>query len=187
MLYVDIEVDNLDADFGVVLSWYAKERDTAIYYHASITRKDVEESMRTNRVTTDKRILKELALILPKYDYIVCHYGTILRGLDMRFLRSRFIKYGLKFPVYRQIFGLDTYTLARYRLALHSNRLDSVAKFLGCPIRKTEIDTDVWVLAKYGQEKALKYVIDHNKKDVQILEFVHKKLEAYGPIGMASI
>lgn len=180
--YLDIEVDNLEADFGVVLAWSLKERDNPEIVSALITNADVERSKKLHRIVTDERILKELAKILPTFDYLVCHYGAIQRGLDIRFLRTRFIKYGLKFPVFRQVFGLDTYLLARYKLKLHSNRLDVIAKFLECPIEKSELEFETWQLAKIGDEKALKYILDHNIRDTQILEFVHKKLENYSNI-----
>jgi uncharacterized protein YprB with RNaseH-like and TPR domain len=33
--------------------------------------------------------------------------------------------------------------------------------------------------AKLGDKAALEYVLDHNKKDCQILEKLHKRLELY--------
>ena len=185
--YLDIEVDNLDADFGIVMAWSLKERDNPKIISAVITKKDVEESIKRHEIVTDKRILTELSKLLPKFDFVVCHYGVIQRGLDIRFLRTRFVKYGLKFPVFRQLFGLDTYLLARYKLKLHSNRLDVIAEFLGCKVTKSQLETETWQLAKIGDEKALAYVLDHNIRDTEILEFVHKKLEDYGNIGRTSV
>lgn len=190
--YLDIEVSQLAGDFGVVISWFIKLRDEATYYHAAITEADVELSKKSDRVLTDRRILTELSHVLADlqdqgYRYIVCHYGTIMRGLDIRFLRTRFIKYGLKFPVYGQMFGLDTYLLSKYKLALHSNRLDTIARFLGAPEQKTTINEDAWILAGYGHEKSIHYVEKHNKIDVNVLEFVHKRLEVYGNLSRTSL
>ena len=187
VLYLDIEVSQLAANFGICIAWCAKERDKNIYYQEAINEADVAESKRLGKVVTDRRILKILSEVLPKYDVIVCHYGTIQRGLDVRFLRTRFIKYGIKFPVYKQMFGLDTYLLAKYKLALHSNRLDVIAKFLGAPTQKTEIEPDDWILAGYGLSKSIRYVKQHNKIDVDVLEFVHRKLEPFGNLGQVSI
>ena len=185
--YLDIECDNLDADFGVVLSWTLKERDSDKVYSAVINETDVELSKKLNRVVTDRRILRELQPLLSQFDYIVCHYGAIDRGLDIRFLRTRYIKLGLKFPVYRQMYGIDTYLMSKYKLKLHSNRLDAIAEFFGCPYGKTKLKGDTWALAKLGSEKALKYIVDHNKNDVLILEWVHKKLEPYSNVSKRSI
>lgn len=187
VLYLDIETSQFAADFGVCIAWCAKERDKNIYYQAAITEEDVALSKKLGKVVTDRRIMKELAEILPKYDIIVCHYGAIQRGLDIRFIRTRFLKYGIKFPVYRQMFALDTYLLAKYKLYLHSNRLDVIAKFLGAPENKTEINPDDWILAGYGLAKSVAYVKKHNRIDVEVLEFVHKKLEPFGNLGSVSI
>lgn len=185
--YLDIECSDLDADFGIVLSWTLKERDSDKMYSAAINMDDIQDSLKADKVITDKRILRELAPHLGEFEYVVCHYGAIDRGLDIRFLRTRFIKLGLKFPVYRQMYGLDTYLMSRYKLKLHSNRLDAIADFFGCPYKKTSLKPDHWQLAKLGSPKSLKYVVQHNKLDVLILEWVHRKLEPYANISKRSI
>jgi hypothetical protein len=36
----------------------------------------------------------------------------------------------------------------------------------------------MWVKAALGDQKSLDYIVLHNKRDVQILEKVHKRLKA---------
>jgi DNA polymerase III epsilon subunit-like protein len=185
--YLDIECDNLDADFGIVLSWTLKERDNEELHSATISKEDVELSIELDKEVTDRRILQELQPLLGQFDYIVCHYGAMDRGLDIRFLRTRFVKLGLKFPVYGQMYAIDTFLMSKYKFKLHSNRLDTIAEYFGCPYQKTELKGDVWTLAKKGSSKALRYILDHNQKDVLILEWVHKKLEPYANLSKRSI
>ena len=47
---------------------------------------------------------------------------------------------------------------------------------------KGKIDDDLEAIkARYGDEKAMKYVYDHNVADVVILEKLHRKLEEHAP------
>jgi hypothetical protein len=62
-----------------------------------------------------------------------------------------------------------------------------IAKFLGAPEQKSEINPDDWILVGYGLRKSVAYVVKHNRIDVDVLEFVHKKLEPYGNLGSVSI
>jgi uncharacterized protein YprB with RNaseH-like and TPR domain len=59
---------------------------------------------------------------------------------------------------------------------LSRNSLDNACDYLGIK-GKTPIDKNTWRAAKYGDPKALKEVLEHNKGDVVILEKLHNKLE----------
>jgi len=189
MGYLDIEVSQLKANFGVCYSWFIKKRGFEKYYSDVIKWSDILECRKTHKPEVDRRVITSLVKTLQKekFDYLVCHYGTIDKGLDIRFLRTKAIKYGLQFPVQRQMYVLDTYPIAKAKLVMHSNRLDVLAEYFGCPIRKTEVHPDMWQMAGYADPTALKYITEHNKRDVQVLEYVHKKLEAYGFVTKRSI
>jgi len=58
------------------------------------------------------------------------------------------------------------------------NSLDNVTGFFGID-GKTHIDWQVWLRAQYGDSRALAEVLDHNKKDVVILEKLHKRLGGF--------
>ena len=61
---------------------------------------------------------------------------------------------------------------------MHSNRLGTVADFLGIP-GKTALKPEIWVQASFGDKKAIAYIHEHNIADVVILEKVHEKLEPF--------
>ena len=69
--------------------------------------------------------------------------------------------------------------MAKEKLCLHSNRQDSVAETLHGHSIKTRLDTIQWTRAMMGDESALKYVLDHCKKDVRELERNYNSLIPY--------
>ena len=185
--YLDVECTQLHANFGYMISWVVKERNTTNLWYGIINKDDIDGAIKRGDVAIDRRILIDLVQLLKNFDFICCHYGAIPKGLDIRFIRTRCLKLKIEFPFFRELYGIDTYPLAKNKLALHSNRLGSIADVLDCPLKKSEVSPDQWILAQHGHKGALKYVLDHNIQDVKILEFVHKKLENYGMASRSSI
>ena len=165
--YLDIETSQLNASFGHMYSWALKPRGRAVVYSAIVRKRSLEE---------EKRIIKELLSKFTDYDEVVTYYG---KRFDIPFLRTRALFHGLDFPEYMELYHLDLWFVARARMKLHSNRLDTVAKFLQVPDSKTPLDFNVWVKASFGDKKALQYILTHNIQDVKVLEQVHLKLEPY--------
>ena len=63
-------------------------------------------------------------------------------------------------------------------LKLHKYSLDVATNFLGIH-GKNHILGLSWLKARVGDEEGLAYVLDHNKRDVVILEKLHDKLANY--------
>lgn len=170
--YLDIEATNLDANFGMMLSWYIKTQGKNEYRYGVITKDEIFDEK------FDRRIMEELLDALSHYDVLWTHYGSD-RRFDVPFIRTRAYRHGLeaKLPHYMEKFIMDTYPIARNKLRLHSNRLDSIADALQIRgVKKTPLSPQKWELAKVGNKGALEYVAKHNKRDVQLLERVHAKL-----------
>lgn len=170
--YLDIETDNLNADVGVMLSYYIKTRGKEEYFCDCITAKDLKAK---DKFTIDKRIIQKLIDDMKKFDIIVTYYGT---GFDIPFIRARALKHNLNFPEYGAYTHIDLYYIARSKLKITRKSLDNVCRLLGIK-GKTHVDMSVWFNARYGDVKSLKYIMDHNKWDVVILESAHKKLEKF--------
>jgi len=164
--YFDIETDNLFADFGIMLTWCLKEKDGKIY-HDQVTKKELFNG------ESDKRIVKSLLDKMKEYKIVV---GYNSDRFDIPFLRARAMRHGFEFPGYGELYTWDLYWTARSKLRLTRKTLDNVCDFLGI-VGKTPISKDDWRAAKYGDEKALKTVLEHNKGDVEILEELHNKIE----------
>lgn len=167
--YLDIETSDLKANFGIVLSWCLKYKDDRFIYSEMITKKDLETR------TFDKRIVKDLLEMLEEVDVVVTYYGT---GFDIPFLRTRAEHWKLDFPKFGSIYHWDLYYKAKRLFLTHRKSLGVVTNFLGIK-GKTPLDPEVWFIAKYGDEKALKQILEHNKQDVIILEKLHKRIEDY--------
>ena len=167
--YLDIETSDLKADFGIVLTWCLKFQKDKNIYSAIITKEDIEDR------TFDKRIIKSLLEALENVDIVVTYYGT---DFDIPFLRTRAEKWRLDFPKYGYIAHWDLYYKVKKLFKTHRKSLGVVTNFLGIS-GKTFIDGDIWFVAQYGDEKALKYILEHNKQDVIILEKLHERIKEY--------
>lgn len=166
--YLDIEVDNLKANFGTMLSWAIKERDGNVVFDV-ITKKELFDG------STDERIVRSVIDELKKYRIIITYYGT---NMDIPYIRTKALYYNIPFPSYGEIFHWDIYYTVKAKLQLSRNSLGVVTSYLGIP-GKTLLDAEVWNRAKYGDEEALDRVVEHNIADVEILEELHNKISPF--------
>lgn len=167
--YFDIESSGLVGDFSIMLSWSIKERDVDKVHHDVITKEDILSG------NEDRRIIESLREALNKFDVIITYYGT---RFDVPYTRTRMEYHDIQFPHFESLKHIDCYYIMRYRFKIHSNRLDSATEFFGIG-GKTRLKPSVWNKAKYGDHKALKYILKHNVADVKILERLHKRVERY--------
>ena len=170
--YLDIEATQLNGDFGYMLSWCIKTAGKNEIHTSVITKKEIFD------YEFDKRLVIELLDVLKHYDIVYTHYGADGR-FDFPFIRTRAYAHGLEesLPNYQEKYIMDTWPVARMKLKLHNNRLDSIAEAVGVKTKKTPLSAKTWCLASVGEPKSLKYIVTHNIKDVKILEAVHKKLK----------
>ena len=167
--YLDIETGGFKANFDYMLTWCIKTLGKEEYYFDVISREDILS------YTFDKNILKELINGLKNYDTIVTYYGT---KFDIPFIRTRAMMNKLDFLPFGAVQHKDCYYMVRNKMSLHRNSLDSACAALGIK-GKNHIKGNYWMRAVIGDQDALAYVLDHNKKDCLILEKLHKKLMAY--------
>jgi len=180
--YLDIEVEGgFNADWGTMLSWCLKEKGGKVA-HDIITRKEMFYG------TTDKRITQSLVDEMRKYKIIVGYYST---GFDIPYVRTKALIWDIDFPGFEfkekangnykvdaEIYHWDLYYTVRNKLKLSRNSLANVTELLGIE-GKTPIPKELWRKAKYGDKKALKYVLEHNIADVVILELLHDRLSNF--------
>ena len=171
--FLDIEASNLDANFGVMISWVVKELDKDEVYIDHITKQDIDNSEFDK---PDKRIVQNLINILTQFDRVIGHYSS---RFDLPFVRTRALYCGLDFPSYGQLYQDDTWSIVKNKLKLSSNRLDTVAQALFGQTNKTRIEYKYWLGALHGDEESLKYIVEHNRIDVIELEKVWKALHKF--------
>ena len=169
--YLDIETTGFSANIDLMLSWCIKGRGVKKVEGAWITK---EELMSEKQ---DARIVELLVEEMNKYDIIFTYYGT---RFDIPFIRTRALYHGTHFPMHKTKSHKDLYYAVKSKLKLHRSSLMAATEFFGIA-GKTRVKPEHWQKARWGDEKALKYVYDHNVADVEILEKLHRKIEDHTP------
>lgn len=165
--FFDIEVTNLDANWGFMLSWCLK------FYKDPKVISDIITKREMNNYTFDKRITGSLLDALEDVDIIVTYYG---KRFDVPYVRTRALYYGFEVPKYTDMYHWDIYDKIKRRFKFSRNSLAVATEFFGIP-GKTPIPPEVWHKARYGEKKALDYVLEHNVADVEILEDLFEKIK----------
>jgi hypothetical protein len=186
--YLDIETSGLTADFDIMLSWANLIRDvetgkTSIEYDF-VEKKDFNLAFnKRNADLVDKRITETVVDSLKQCDLLIGHWFIGKHRHDIPFIRSRCVINHVKgFPKHKQIRYGDTQKWGSLLYRLHNNGLDSIARQFSASVEKTRLDGKTWKNACMGLPNDIKYVLDHNKKDVELTYEIHKGMEEYVPI-----
>lgn len=167
--YFDIETGGMNANFDIMLCYSIKTRNKKEFHRGCVIKEEIQS------FNFDKNVCKKLIQDLLRYDIIITYYGT---KFDIPFVRSRSLQHKLDFPVFGSIKHKDVYYMVKRLLKLHKRSLESTCAFLDIE-GKNHIRGSLWMKAKHGDKKALKYVQKHCDLDVMILEKLHKRLEAF--------
>jgi uncharacterized protein YprB with RNaseH-like and TPR domain len=177
ILFIDIETSNLKANFGISLCWCGTNNE-GNQYEDCITIDDI------NKGIEDKRAVETFIETISKHDRICGHYS---KRFDIPFMRTRALIHNIKFPERGSLYHTDTYDMAKRNLCLHSNRQDCIAEAILGKTVKTRIDVKAWRQALTGNEKAMREVLDHCRKDVQDLKQNFYKLLPFSGLVKSSI
>lgn len=168
--FLDIETSNLDANFGIILTYAIKEQATGDILCDSINKEDIA---RYAPDKSDVRVVQNLVEDIQSFDKVVTYYG---KRFDIPFIRTRALVDGIPFPYFGSIKHDDVYFWAKFKLKLNSNRLDVVARTLFGETEKNHIEYKYWVGGTRGDEESLEYILDHNVRDVEELKRVYDVL-----------
>lgn len=164
---IDGEMSNLDANFGRIYCFCIKPLGGDI-----ITLK--EGDFKRRFPGDDKLLALAIMRTLEEYDLWIGWYTS---RFDIPFLQTRLVIN--KCPPLPKRFHIDMWYQARFKLKLHSNRLDAVADSLNVKHKKTKLLPDIWRRAQAGDKKALSYIVTHCQRDVETLEDVYNRLVKY--------
>jgi len=167
--HLDIETSNLEANTGFMLCWCMKVTGEDKIRSSRITKKEIQ------KYKFDRRLCEEFVEAVKDIDILTTYWGT---GFDIKFLRTRCMGYGIPYPGFGSIYHFDLYYAVRRTMKLHRNSLKSATAFLDHP-GKTNLDMEIWMKARVGHPKSLKYVYDHCIADVSILEELWEDLRPY--------
>lgn len=167
--YLDIETTGFEANYQHMLTYVIKQQEKKKYFEGVINKDDILN------YKFDNRICKALVTDLNRFDVIYTYYGA---RFDVPFMRSRCIKQNIRFPEFGHLQHKDVYYMVKNKLKMHRASLEAATRFFGIN-DKNHVEPDIWMRARVGDPKALKYVLDHNRRDCDILEKLHKKLSNY--------
>lgn len=176
--FMDIEASNLDADFGICLSWAIKDSTSNKIYSDILTLADIKKGHE------DKRLIQSFLKCLSGFDKVVGYYST---DFDIPFMRARALIVGVEFPVFGTMKHKDIYYTIKSKFKLSSKRLENACRQLLGRTQKTRIDAIHWRNATRGDKNALAYILDHNKKDVLDLEALYNKVIDFSRVDAKSI
>jgi DNA polymerase elongation subunit (family B) len=198
--YMDIEtVSGFAANFGNMVSWAMYipnesyeynarwlDNESTKYQERPMGVEDVEKEGRVVHAAIkrteaidwkkfDKRITRDFIRALDEVDIVVTYWGT---GFDVKYLRSRALYWGLRFPKYQEKLHLDLYYLNKNLTKMGRNSLEQITQFLGIE-GKNHVRADMWNRARVGDPEAMEYVVNHNIEDVKILALLHNRLSGF--------
>jgi len=156
----DIETSNLKADFSILLSAVIKPfgQDPIVF------RADDYPTWENDRAN-DGAITRDISDELRKHAIVVTHYGD---RFDTPYLRAKMMKHGLE-PL-PQMFGIDTWKIARANFQVSSRRLKNLVRYFDLG-EKGQVDGGLWMDAAYnGGREAMDEIVAHNIVDCEVLE-----------------
>lgn len=165
----NISIDQIVQD-GYMLCYTAKWLGSKDYIYDSI----FNYGGFKYKPTDDYKIAVSAWKLMNEADIIIAHNGD---HFDLKWFNTLFIKHGLK-PVstYKSI---DTLKAAKNHFKFLSNRLDYIARTLGVGEKLKHEGISLWIKCMKGDKDAWKKMEMYNKRDVQILENVYKKLRPF--------
>lgn len=165
----DLEASNLNADFGLILTFGSKIVGEG---KPVVLRIDDYFDESRDLIKAERKMLKDIYDTMLDSDVWLGHFST---HYDLPFINSRLLYHGL--PVLPPNFpALDTWKIARNRLKLRNNRLATVQEFLKLEDEKNSIKPEQWIRALSGHRKSIDYIVEHNRRDVLVLEQAYVKL-----------
>jgi len=157
----DIETTNLTADFSILLTACIKPYGSA----PIVFRADDYPKWRKNYLENDSLLASDIITELKKHAIIITHYGS---RFDMPYMRAKAMRY--KINPMPQMFGIDTWSVARSNFKLASRRLQALSNYFEMG-SKSQVEGNLWMKAAYdGDRDSMNSIVAHNIQDCIILE-----------------
>lgn len=173
ILLWDLETTSLKADFGFIIAagykWLGEKRTHVL---------SIGDFNAKNFRAKERALVTQFAAILESADISVTHNG---QRYDHPWMNAKLLEHRIKRNGHqwylKNIPQVDTLQIARKHLKTVSRkRLDTLSAYLGTHAEKTPVEGHIWVDAAMGVKSAQKYIVDHCRADVDVLEEVYLKL-----------
>lgn len=162
-----INQDSVKIEGGKLLCsgyrWMDEKKSTVLYNKAEV------------KSYSDYAVCLAMWDLFHQADIVVAHN---LKGFDFKMLEVRCLANGL--PPLPTVQLIDTLDIARKKFRFPSNKLDSLAAYLGLRRKVTHSGISLWVNVQEGDEKALSAMIEYCEGDVDLLYDVFMELRGRG-------
>jgi predicted transcriptional regulator/ribosomal protein S27E len=164
---VFLNQDSIHTEGGKILvagyRWLGEEKSTVVYNKSEI------------RASQDYFLCLLLWDLFNKADVVVAHNA---KNFDVKMLEVRCLANGL--PPLPTVQVIDTLEIAKKKFRFPSNKLDSLAAYLGIGRKVVHSGIDLWVKVQQGNEKALADMVEYCEGDVDLLVEVFLALRSRG-------
>ena len=161
ILLWDLETSSLDADFGTLLCVGYKWLGESKVHVLSIT----DYPQFAQDPTNDKPLVRDFLRVYTEADMTVAYNGVLF---DRPYILAKALEHGL--PVPANIPMQDPYFTTKSNLRISRKSLQNVAYFLKLGVEKTPVEGRIWKRAGAGHAPSIRYIIEHCRKDVVVLE-----------------
>jgi hypothetical protein len=185
--YLDIETEDLKADFGIIFNWCILDAKTNKVYRDVLTPEDIKKHSsrdRDKQPREDSRIIRSLIERLNDYDRVVTHYGC---RFDLPFIRTRAVICEIPFPSFGLIYQTDTWMILKNKFKLSRNSLQNGMLKLKGFSRKDHLSLSIKHGCLRGEKWALDLSDKHCENDVLDLRDLHQSIESYANKTKSSI
>ncbi len=164
---VFVNQDAIHTEGGKVLvagyRWLGEAKSAVLYNKSEI------------RASRDYLLCSLLWGLFNEADVVIAHNA---KQFDVKMLEVRCLANGL--PPLPTVQVIDTLEIAKKKFRFPSNKLDSLAAYLGVGRKVTHSGIDLWVKVQQGDEKALGDMVEYCEGDVDLLVDVFLALRGRG-------
>lgn len=161
---IDLSPDNIIQERAIICACYKWEGETKVH------------SLKWDK-GDDKELLEKFAKIIDSADEVITQNGD---AFDIKWLRTRCIYHGI--PVSPKFNSIDTLKMARAGFKFNSNKLDYMGQYLSLG-KKIKTEYNLWKeIMLNNNSDSMKKMVDYCKQDVNLLESVYQKLQAFSPV-----
>jgi DNA polymerase elongation subunit (family B) len=160
---------NQIAEDWFILSYSARFLDEDVNHYI--------DQRHADPVSDDRMLCEGIHHLISQADILLTHNGD---KFDIKKLNARFIYHGLSPITPKQ--SIDTLKIARSFFSFTSNKLEYLAKFLGCTEKDNHgefVGFSMWSECLKRNEKAFESMEKYCKQDVETLIEVYDKLKRY--------
>jgi len=187
MCVLDIETEDLSADFGIMFCWAILDMDNNKIIEDIITLDDIKKyksSKRNVHPKEDSRIITSLVDSLKNYQWVVTHYGSLF---DLKFIRTRAVICNIPFPEFGSMYQQDTCKMLWAKFKLRRNNLAAATRNLVGKTRKDHLSLSLKHACLRGEKWALDDTMKHCRKDVLDTRDLYNKINPFVRKGKTSI